>query len=603
MVKMLEARATRGIPTEGCQKAMRSVRLVLDNPTVRDLAVLVAFFTGVHGLLLLDYAARWDGWILYHRLQDGDWSGLFAWGRELGIPPFAYLAYLLGHLPHFVFWFKFTTFVSLLTATLVTYHLLGDFSVFGRADRLLLCMLIATFPANLVNVELIMTPYAVWYACFFVAAAVYRRSIRSHGQARLLTRLAALGLFYLSFMMQSLLVFYSAFLLYALLTWPESFERPRTRLWLFAQRHGDFIALPLLFWGLRTVWFRPFGHYEGYNAFHLDVPTLIGGWVPALYGALLVPLARSAHAIGQLPVVGLVMLAVLLLLRPMWASTQQWAPGALVGVGCGLVCIGLLPYLVVGKYPTLQDPSIWSSRFDYLVPIGAGFLVYGGLRWYLSFLSASRHLTMAAASVVIAGFAVANISNYLTFGIDALKQDAMVLRFRNQNEIAAAATVLVEDSATSLSADRGFTFYEYNGMLKQAFGDERRLGIEDRLYQDRAYMNRLSPFYGQPFYLLSEYDGRGPVVRVRVRSDVANWNTGKLYKLYLGTVYLRLLGSTEQRDSLVRRLLSIQVLHPEASLSGHSSTPAADTACVRRLSTYVDSAKGRCLGPLTGPLP
>ena len=105
---------------------------------------------------------------------------------------------------------------------------------------------------------------------------------------------------------------------------------------------------------------------------------------------------------------------------------------------------------------------------------------------------------------------MANISNYLTFGIDALKQDAMVLRFRNQNEIAAAATVLVEDSATSLSADRGFTFYEYNGMLKQAFGDERRLGIEDRLYQDRAYMNRLSPFYGQPFYLLSEYDGRGP---------------------------------------------------------------------------------------------
>ena len=75
-MKMFEARATRGIPTEGWQKAMRSVRLVLDNPTVRDLAVLVAFFTGVHGLLLLDYAARWDGWILYHRLQDGDWSGL-----------------------------------------------------------------------------------------------------------------------------------------------------------------------------------------------------------------------------------------------------------------------------------------------------------------------------------------------------------------------------------------------------------------------------------------------------------------------------------------------------------------------------------------------
>ena len=99
------------------------------------------------------------------------------------------------------------------------------------------------------------------------------------------------------------------------------------------------------------------------------MPTLIGGWVPALYGALLVPLARSAHAIGQLPDVGLVMLAVLLLLRPMWASTQQWAPGALVGVGCGLVCIGLLPYLVVGKYPTLQDPSIWSSRFDYLAGV------------------------------------------------------------------------------------------------------------------------------------------------------------------------------------------------------------------------------------------
>src|SRR5438477_1432174 len=195
----------RGAPAPSA--AMTSWRAALGNTAVRELGLLAAFFTAAHGLLLLDNAARWDGWVIYHQIEDKDWAGLLAWGREIGLPPYAYLHYLVGHLPHFLFWYKATTFIAHLTVTLVTYHLLGDFSAFGRIDRLLLGMLIAAFPANLVNVELIMMPAAIFYACFFLATAAYRRSVRSHGAACLVARFVALGLFYLSFMLQSLLVF------------------------------------------------------------------------------------------------------------------------------------------------------------------------------------------------------------------------------------------------------------------------------------------------------------------------------------------------------------------------------------------------------------
>lgn len=545
------------------------LRAALGNTTLRDVAMLTAFFSGVHGLLLLDYAARWDGWVMYHRIVERDWAGLFALFRELGIPAHGYLHYLVGHLPHFMFWYKLTTFTSLLTATIVTYHLLGDFPAIGRADRLLLCMLMATFPANLVHIELIMMPFAVCYACFFVAAGAYRRSVRSHGGPRLFMRLVALGLFYFSFMMQSLLVFYAAFLLYALLTWPRDAERPSARLAAFLRRHGDFIALPVLFWSVRSLWFRPFGYYEGYNAFDLDLPSLVNSWGLALYGGLIVPLARGVQGFDQRPALALMVLAAVLLLRPLWDSAQWEWKGRLLVIGCGLVCVALLPYVVVGKHPKLED--VWTSRYAYLVPLGAAFLVYGSLKWYLSFLGAPRYVTMAAVSLVIAGFATANISNYLAFGIDGLKQEAMVLRFRDQKQIALAATVVVEDSARWLSAyDRPVRFYEYNGMLKQAFGDERRLGIQNDRYHNRAVMDRITTFYGRRWFFLSEYDACGPLIRVRLQSDGSRRN---LARLYLRTVYLRLRDRTEERDALLRPLLTVQLLPPDASPSGPSGPP------------------------------
>jgi hypothetical protein len=553
------------------QRVLGSLRAALGNTTVRDLVVLAAFFGGVHGLLLLDYAPRWDGWVIYYRIQDRDWPSLLAGFRALGIPAFAYLHYLVGQLPYFLFWFKFTTFLSLLTTTLITYHLLGDFpAAIGRADRLLLCMLLATFPANLVNIELIMMPFAVCYACFFVAAAVYRRSIRSEGTPSLLLRLLALGLFYFSFMMQSLLVFYAVFLLYAFASSPGRADRAGVRLIMFVKRHADFIALPVLYWVVRAVWFRPFGEYAGYNAFQHRLASVVADLASSLYGGLVVPLARGVHETRQLPAVALVVLAAVLLLRPLWASAQWERQGRLLALGFGLACVGLLPYVVVGKSPAPPDP--WVTRFAYLVPLGAAFLVYASLKWYLSFIGAPRYVIMTAASFVVAAFATADVANYLTFGIDGLKQEAIVLGFRDQREIAAAATIVVEDSAEWLSAyDRQFRVYEYTGMLKQAFGDERRLGIRDGQYHDRAYMDVVSRVYGKPKWLLSGYDGRGTLVRVRLRSEAATWN---LRQLYLKAVYLRLRGRSEERNALLRQLLSIQLLPPDAT-SRHSSSAAS----------------------------
>ena len=417
-------------------------------------------------------------------------------------------------------------------------------------------MLIAAFPANLVNVELIMMPAAIFYACFFLATAAYRRSVRSHGAACLVARFVALGLFYLSFMLQSLLVFYAAFLVYALLTWPADAGQGGTRLRLFLQRHADFVVLPLVYWVVRTIWFQPSGYYSEYNAFNLGFIPLAAEWVLALYGGLLLPLARGVHGIAQFPGIALAVLAAVLLLRPLWASARWEGQALLLAAGCGLVCLALFPYVVVGKHPTPED--FWKSRFAYLVAPGAGLLVYAGLKWYLSILGAPRYLTLATVSLIVGGFAATTISSYLDFGIDGLKQEAMVLRFRDQREVAAASTVLVEDSTAWLNAhNRQYRFYDYTGMLKQAFGDERRLGVGDSLYHDRAYMDMVRPFYGRAQWLLANYDGQGPVVRVRVRSDAANWN---LRKLYLNTVYLRLRGRTVERDAWLRRLLSIQVL-------------------------------------------
>src|SRR5207237_1283478 len=155
------------------------------------------------------------------------------------------------------------------------------------------------------------------------------------------------------------------FLAYAMLIWPAGAEHGRARVRLFLQRHADFVLLPLVYWGVRTIWFRPSGYYSQYNAFNLGFISLAAEWVLALYGGLLLPVGRGVQGIRQFPGLALALLAALLLLRPLWGSARWDRQGRLLAVGCGLVCLALLPYVVVGKHPSPAD--FWSSRFAYLV--------------------------------------------------------------------------------------------------------------------------------------------------------------------------------------------------------------------------------------------
>ena len=100
---------------------------------------------------------------------------------------------------------------------------------------------------------------------------------------------------------------------------------------------------------------------------------------------------------------------------------------------------------------------------------------------------------------------------------DWQKQLRLIQLFSGNPEIERAALIVVDDNTMYLNAmGRVYRHYEWNGLLKSAFGDERRFGIQRfdiAPYLAGQYNRDFSSDYKA---VLSRKDGALPCVLVRV---------------------------------------------------------------------------------------
>jgi hypothetical protein len=526
----------------------------------RDLLIICTTVLVVHGLLVFDNVPRWDGWLIYEMIESGSWHELRREFSQTGVPMTAYMHYAIGQLPAFVTAYKVVTLLALMTIAVSLYALLRDFAAFGRVDRLILTILFVAFPAYLVTVELIMAPVTVYGALFALGAVSYRASAMAETRAaRVLWRVLALGLFYGAFLVQSFLVFYAAFFIYAFARW-HRMSRPTLGSTLsFARAHIDFMLLPFAFYAVKLLWFQPYGDYAGYNELRPSLTNLIKGSLRALYGGFLLPTASSLLAVANAtPLV----LSLSLLAFLMWRTAESMRPAqdwSLCLLGVVLLLIAVAPYAVVGKIPSPKD---WVSRFAVHVPLGAAFFTYYGIRGYVRTVGLPRGVAIAAALLLASCFGAQFIRSYLGYGVDALKQEALILRFRETPAVAQASTVVVEDSATHLNAHaRLFRYYEYSALLHEAYGESRRLGVGSYEFIDGRFVD--PPKLSSPFRLfLSKHESDGRTVRVRIKSS---FPTEDLTEAYIRSLFWRLRGGRQaQRNELLRSLIALEVLGDES---------------------------------------
>jgi hypothetical protein len=123
-------------------------------------------------------------------------------------------------------------------------------------------------------------------------------------------------------------------------------------------------------------------------------------------------------------------------------------------------------------------------------------------------------------ALAIAASVVVNVYSYIAYERDWLKQSALVLALRDDQLARSSRFILIEDETLDLDvSDR--MFYEWTGMLEEAYGDESRYAVRRVFWGgDFGALERHVGF--EPYYSTGEFAGGLPDCIVRIEQGDAD---------------------------------------------------------------------------------
>ena len=403
-------------------------------------ALLIPYTVAHGGLLLILNAVYWDDWTVFGHRMATMLSRFETTGSVFNLRGYLHLAMLSAG----PWLYRIATFALMFFSGVLLWKIIERHARINIDARYAIVLLFLVLPFYNARVALIDFPYTLQYFLFFLGWYLLDKS-----------RPASLVLFFLSFETNSLLVFYA-------LPMMEWYFRSGNKLDLKAGcswglRRIDYAVLPFAYWLIKTSHFRPFGVNKGYNESYVLQNLIVGPFMLAM------DLMRLHMSIV------LLVLALTLCLRHLKKVDfggddfhRRLLPCGMVALACALI-----PYWVVGAFPTFL---VWTSRHQLLMPLGTALL----LAWLLGrFLRTSRP---AAFAFVVAASIAVNVEAYIEFHQDWSKQKELVTLMSRNDRIRDAALIVFDDR-TANAGDRKYAFYEWNGLMRMAYGDETRFGL------------------------------------------------------------------------------------------------------------------------------
>jgi hypothetical protein len=409
------------------------------------------------GIFFISNSIYWDDWTLYNT----DSKFIVDNFRQAGTI-FAWPAYLHIFLLKINPWlYRALTFLLMGFSGFFLYIILKRFSGVSKNTRFLIVLFFLILPFNFGRVALINFPYILCYFLFFLAWASINR-----------LRLLSLIVFFFSFSMNSLLVFYAVPVFEKL--YREKFYVNIKMLRNCIKNNLDYILLPLVFFYIKIHFFKPYGNYVGYNE-DFSIQNVKKG-LHDQYWSTKDYILNSLLDLNQNYLVLLAFLFVVfyitsskIFISKRNLSFNFSSLGVLIGIIVFL--FGVFPYWVVGLTPAFLD---WGSRHQILMPLGVSII----LASFLSYNKMHPILFRGFFSIMTALCLLFNIIAYSDFFIDWKKQNELVNFFIKNEQIKNSDLLLFSDT-TRNALTRRYRFYEWNGLLKLAYNNEKHFGINE----------------------------------------------------------------------------------------------------------------------------
>lgn len=472
---------------------------------------IVAASVLIHGLLLLNDGVYWDGWLIYAKLQDKDWSTLYQLYHELGVPTFAYFHWLMGYLPYTIFCYKLVAFLSITCSAILVYMICEESRLTNRLGSLLIALLSLSYPAFQASTELCLLPYMVFYSVFLLACFLAMKSERMTGLSRYVLHVVALALWLLSFSSSALLVFYYGFLLVlVLLVRQNEGLSVKNLLTRFLLRRLDYVFLPILYWFVMRHFFPPHGHYATFNQFSLSILGVAWYYVDFLWHSVCaqvdVALGRLLHHPAALV---FVLLTLLWLSRTFHLHSIRLSErktsfyGALL-VGVALLLLAILPCAVTLK--PLSTSGYWTHYF-LLVGLPMAVILISIVQLCLgNARGAISRFGLFFLAILFVAFSLSTWAYYFSWQGRWVKDRSIIENLR-ATDSASQVSVFWVDDRFQMGQEEGYRFFEWSSLLSTVWKDESHIGLDQRLFTP-DFLTEGLPYFNDR-YELSSFDPAG----------------------------------------------------------------------------------------------
>lgn len=448
------------------------VKRVAVPESVENLLIFVLYLASF-GLILFNDGVFWDSWVFYNQ-EPAALKTLFS---ELGFflkwP--AYLHNALLPASYGVTVERGIIFAAYLGAAYFLKGVLRQVKEMDASARLFVTLSFALFPVNFARIALCNIHYAICYFLFFFAFYLFSLFLRS-GKTTL--RILALLVFFFSFSTNALLSFYAVVLAYAAYQSREG-DGAVAAVKRAAFRYADFIAVPLVYYAAKTIFFKPYGLYAAVYPISLKAIVLSPlSSLAVLKTSFVTPLDLAFKQVGAAPFLTLSAGLALFFFFDRYRGQEEkrGRDAAFFFAGVAVFYLAAFCYLAVGYMPALED---WESRHQLLLPLGSALMLCYGVRLAFAALGWGRRTESFALAVLLGLFTQLNHAAYLDYLRDWYKQYSAMENIREIPAVRSNAAFLVEDRARGMDArGRTYRFYEYTGWLKLVFGDETRLAAD-----------------------------------------------------------------------------------------------------------------------------
>ncbi len=498
---------------------------IKDKKLVQDIIILSVAYFFVHGYMLVLTGTFHDDWLSFFR----DILTKNMEGYESGRPYYSFVIEMVWLLPGYGY--RVLSFITYWLTYIFIFCSFCNLKIIETRKAKYIALICMSAPINDARVLLANYPYALGMLLFWIACYILTKKIEDI--FKLNARIVVLGIFFMSFSLNSNLVFYCIVLIYLVIKIKKIYKII------------DFIILPVLFYILNRIFFPVYGAYVGYNKVTFDklvwgikhLPQVV---VETFITLLNVVSDRNVYVWLAVLISVIIIFGLFLINRKLRfyennsekTNNNQFAGKTdvlITIVGIIALVAGAFPYVVVRQVPNLQFTGI-QGRDSMLLGLGISMIIVGCCH--------EKIRLFVTIFLVLIGF-----FHFETWYLNYQREWYIQLAYQNEianiDDIKKGGNYLVSCEPDSTIGDR--RFYTWTGNTVVATGRQNVFmlnGEKDAdILSDYNIMNSILTHY--PMYSEYLWDHESIDGKITMHTDITLSKTIRIkaYELFNSSKY------------------------------------------------------------------